>query len=155
MVVGRIANDVVDVRCTACLNKYFAVQTAHPPLVLVFDVALCTPLRDDDCNVVVPALDKISDVVFAGQSTVSSIAHPAAVDVQDVRAFCATDVQDNLAAVPARRDLEWSPVDPGWVLVWQRRWRPVEGHLHVRVLREVAGVLHGPVTGHRNATPRL
>ena len=135
------------------------MQAAHPPLVLVLDVAVRAPLDDDDRDVVAAGDDVFGDVVLARQPTVGAVPGELAVHVQRMDALGAADVQHEATADPALRDGDVASVDPGRIAIRQVRRRTVEGHLHVGVLRQVGdtvlvdGVLHGPVARDRDLRP--
>ena len=151
VVVRGVTVDRRDTGGGASFDPDLAVQTTHPPLILILDVAVGTPLDDDDRDFVSPDDDMVGDVVLARESAVGSVAGELAVDVQRVHALGAADVQHDASAEPALGDGDLTSVHAGRVAVGEVRRRPVEGHLHVGVLRQVGvtvlvdRVLHGPV----------
>ena len=129
------------------------MQPGHPPLVLVFHVALRAEAHDDDGDLVLTGAHVGADVVLARQPAVSAVAGERTVHPHRVHALRAADVQHGLPAQPHSRDGERAPVDTGGVAIGQHRGRTVERHLHVRVVRRVADVLHRPVAGHGHLGP--
>ena len=69
------------------------MQTGHPPLVLIFDIAAGAVADDDDGKVVGLAdRNPAGDVVLARKPAVGSVSHENPVDVDGVHALGATDV---------------------------------------------------------------
>ncbi len=159
VVVRGIAGDRRDACDGTGFEVAVAVESAHPPLVLVFGVAVCAPLDDDDGEVVLAGRDVVGDVVLAGESTVGAVPGEVAVHVDGVDALGAAEVQHDATTVPLLRHGDLTPVDAGRNPVREVRWRTVERHLDVGVLRAVGvtvlvdDVLHGPVAGHGHLGP--
>ena len=95
------------------------------------------------------------DVVLTGEAAVGAVTGEAAVDEDGVDALGAAEVQHDLPARPTARDGERAAVHTGRVAIGKPRWRTVEGHLHVGVLRVVVDALHGPVSRHGQGGPVL
>ena len=148
MVEVAVAADVGDVHERARFDVDRAVEAGHPPLVLILDVAAGAVPDDDDGKVVRLAGDHMSrQVVLTRQAAVGPVPHEHAVDVHGMHALGPADVEHDLRALPRPRHGERGAVQPGGHPLGQCRWRPGERHLHVGVMREVAGVLHRPTAG--------
>ena len=128
-----------------------AVQTGHPPLVLVLDVAAGAVADDDDGDIVLTGGHVGRHVVLARQPAVGAVPHEDAVDVHRVHALGTADLQHDLRALPGARHSERGSVQSSRISVRQGWRRPAEGHLHVGVVRVVASVLHRPVAGNRDS----
>ena len=79
------------------------METRHPPLVLILDIAAGAVPDDDDRDVVGLARDDpISHVVLARQTAVGAVADERAVDVDRVHALGARYLHHDLGALPPR-----------------------------------------------------
>jgi hypothetical protein len=125
------------------------MEPGHPPLVLILEVAVGTEADDDDRDLV-GAVDQVrGDVVLARQTAVGAVAAERTIDVDGVHTLRTVDPHHDAPAPPERRHLERPTVDAGRVACGESRWRPGEGHLDVRVVREVVDrVVQRPVGRH-------
>ena len=153
--VGRHA-DVADMDAGARLDPHRAVQTGHPPLILVLDVAVSAVPHHHDGQIVGLPGQQTADLVLAREAAVGAISREPAVDVDRVDALRTGDVQHDGTGMPSGRNSHGAPIDAGWVARRQSRRRAVERHLDVGVVglvdEHVPGgvreILHGPVPGH-------
>ena len=144
------AGHIGHVHGAARLDPHTAVQAGHPPLVLVFDVALGAVAHHDDGEMIDAGPQMWGEVVLAGQAAVGAVPDEHVVEVDRVHALGTAQVQHHAVAVPALAEGERAPVHASGVAVGQGGRRPGEGHLHVGVVRQVAHVLQSPVPGHRH-----
>ena len=135
------------------LEVHLTVQTGHPPLVLVFHVAVGAPADHDDRHIVQPGPHEGGHVVLARQSAVGAVPDEPTVDVDRVHALCTADVDDDLATAPPCRHRHLASVDARRIPVGQPRRRAIERHLYVRVLRMVVDALQRPVARHVHLRP--
>ena len=153
VVVGS-AVDSVHVHRRASLDEHAAVEPGHPPLVLVFDVTVRAVSHDDYCEFVVAGPDMSRHVVFARETVVGAVADELAVHIDEVHAVGGANVQHDLSRAPRRGHVERAAINTGRIVLRQVRGRGVEGHIDVGVVRMIADVLHRPVAGHRDRSPR-
>jgi len=99
VVVGG-AVDSVYVHRRARLDEHAALQPGHPPLVLVFDVAVRAVSHDDNCEFVVARPDMLRHVEFAREAVVGAVADELAVHIDEVHAVGRPDVQHDLSRAP-------------------------------------------------------
>ena len=94
------------------------MQTGHPPLILVFYVALRAVTHDHDGHRVLARHNEIGDVVLACEAAIGSVSAERAVDVDSVHTLGATDVKhDSAIARPIGRHLHRAPVDTRGIAV--------------------------------------
>ena len=138
-----------------CFDEHFAVQTSHPPLVLVFDVALRRIPAHSDRDAVRTANQRRCDVVLAGKTTVGSVTDEVTVDPHRVHALGTTDVQDDRVAGLGTWCVKGRAVHHGWNFLGQLRRRNIGAprHRDVRVVRQVAQAEQGPVARNGNSLP--
>ena len=139
----------------ACLDEYGAMQSRHPPLVLIFHVTVGAIAHHDDGQLILPCSNRIADVVLAGESTIGAVAHEGAVDKHHVHAVGSPHVQHHLLPEPCTRQGERASVDARGIALWKIRWGSIERHVDVRVMRYVTNALHGPITGNYHVAPSL
>jgi len=96
VVVGG-AVDSVYVHRRARLDKHAAMQPGHPPLVLVFDVAVRAVTHDDNCEFVVAGPDMLRHVVFARETVVGAVADELTVHIDEMHAVGSANVQYDLS----------------------------------------------------------
>ena len=94
----------------ACFDEHLAVQTGHPPLILIFHVRLRAVTNHDDRNVVASGSNEAGDVVFTRKSTVGSVTSELAVHVNRVHALGPTNVQHDPTTTPVGRNRERAAV---------------------------------------------
>ena len=135
------------------LEVHLTVQPGHPPLVLVFHVAVGAPTDHDDGHIVRPGLHERGHVVLARQSAVGAVPDELTVDVDRVHALGTADVDHDLATAPPCRHGHLASIDARRIPVRQSRWRAIERHPDVRVLRMVVDTLQRPVARHVHLRP--
>ncbi|CAB4691216.1 unannotated protein [freshwater metagenome] len=88
------------------------MQAGHPPLILVFYVALGAETHDHDGHRVLARHNKIGDVVLTCETAIGSVSAERTVDVDRVHTLGAADVKhDPAIARPVGRHLHRAPVD--------------------------------------------
>ena len=137
----------------ACLDEHLAVQTGHPPLILIFHVRLRAVTNHDDRNVIAPRGDETRYVVFTRKSTVGSISGEHTVHVDRVHTLGPTHVQHDPATAPVGRNRERAAVHARGQTIGKMRWTQRPRHVDVRVVRQVVEVLHRPIARYGHAPP--
>jgi hypothetical protein len=150
---ARVAHQRRELHCAPGFDEHGAVQSGHPPLVLVFDVAVGAPAHHDDRDVVRTGVHVRGDVVLAGEPAVRAVTDELTVDVHGVHALGPADVEHHLTVEPAGRDLHRSAVHTGGVPIGQARRRAGKRHADVGVLRQIIDPLQGPVARHGDRRP--
>ena len=126
-----------------------------PPLVLVLDEARVGPLHDSERQDVVAWLDGIGDVELGSQVGVLADPDLLAIDGHDEDAFGGADIEDDSPAGPSFREVERPLEDTRRIVRGGMRRTLREGHLHVRVLRQVREALERPDAGDVYLAPRV
>ena len=91
-------------------QKHFALDARNAPEILVLEIASVGPAIDLDRDRVVAGLEIAADIEFGRQLAVLGIADLGAVDPDVIGRARGTDMQDHVAARPARRDLDIATV---------------------------------------------
>ena len=137
----------------ACFDEHLAMQTGHPPLILIFHVRLRAVTNHDDRNVVASGSNEAGDVVFTRKSTVGSVTSELAVHVNRVHTLGPTHVQHDPTTTPVGRNRERATVHTRGQAIGKMRRTQRPRHVDVRVVRQVVETLHRPIARYGHAPP--
>ncbi len=128
------------------------IDSGHEPVVLVFEEGSVGPADHHGCDEILTRLDELRHVELGGEPRVLAHAHRMSVYVDVEHTLGAAEVEHHPTPLPAFGNLKAPPVEPGGVLLRNRRRRLGKRHLHIRVVGAVVA-LEGPVAGNRNPGP--
>ena len=149
----RFSEKVTDVRRGPRHQVHVAVDPADPPEVLALQVAAIAPAVDLNRDHVGPRPDRLRDPEFGRRTASLAVPDPLPVHPHEERRIDPVEVQEDLAPVPVRRDLDRAPIRPHRVVVVGDEGRVRREGVELVAVDRVAVPLELPVAGDGDLVP--
>ena len=87
-------------------KHHLAVDTGHPPMVSVLQIASVCPLEDTNRKGVLSLIQIIGDVEFAWQTAILRVSHQSAVNPHLMSRIDTSEMKYHASSLPVLRNLE-------------------------------------------------